>query len=122
MHRAVGRLRRLAFARSPSPTAGAPARRSRRGLRTVGVDRCIELSAACGDSRSLAPPRLRRGPRLAACAAASGLSASIDASSCRPLAATRVRSLPLAYGGGPGSPLAPPLRPLLDLEPEVGVR
>ena len=36
------------------------------GLRTAATDRGIAPSASCGDSRSLAPPGLRRGPRLAA--------------------------------------------------------
>src|SRR5207245_10242650 len=52
LYRAVGLKRRLAIARCPLPSAGAPARRSRLGLRTARVNRCTELSASSVDSRS----------------------------------------------------------------------
>ena len=39
------------------------------GLRAALADRHAELSASCGDSRSVAPPSLRPGPRLPARAA-----------------------------------------------------
>src|SRR5207245_6493404 len=69
VYRVVALKHRLAFARCPLPSAGAPARRSRLGLRTALVNRSIELSASSVDSRSLAAPCLRPGPRLAARAA-----------------------------------------------------
>ena len=49
---------------SPNRAEAEPARRSRRGLRSAVVNRCAEPSAACGDSRSLAPPQRSalRGP------------------------------------------------------------
>ena len=47
--------------RSLSAARAATCDRSRRGLRTALSGRCAERSAACGDSRSLAPPCLRHG-------------------------------------------------------------
>ena len=53
------------------PAQGASRLAESLGLRTAHVNRCSEVSASCGDSPLRAPPCLRRGPRLAARAAAS---------------------------------------------------